>query len=237
MILVSDEYADKILKKGVIMEEKERYTIESFEIEEPPVIFDNKTQQIILTLVDYNYDEITHLKDLLNHYFKRIKELESEVKVGEFWHSAYQGKQLDYDMVYAELRKTMDENQQLKEENGYIVFVDGYDENGNEIHRQEFVKYKDKFKELVEENKQLKERISIKMEELHIAYCGIEEVKTKNGNLKAEIQQLKQSQKQFAINELLKLRKQFFDKFIFPTFDVLRPIMDEQIKKLMGEID
>lgn len=98
------------------MEEKERYTIESFEIEESPVIFDNKIQQIILTLVDYNYDEITHLKDLLNHYFKRMKELESEVKVGEFWHSAYQGKQLDYDMVYAELRKVMDENQQLKEQ-------------------------------------------------------------------------------------------------------------------------
>ena len=98
------------------MEEKERYTIESFEIEEPPVIFDNKIQQIILTLVDYNYDEITHLKNLLNHYFKRVKELESEVKVGEFWHSAYQGKQLDYDMVYAELRKVMDENQQLKEQ-------------------------------------------------------------------------------------------------------------------------
>lgn len=62
------------------MEEKERYTIESFEIEEPSVIFDNKTNQIILTLVDYNYDEITHLKDLLNHYFKRIKELEEENK-------------------------------------------------------------------------------------------------------------------------------------------------------------
>lgn len=140
------------------MEEKERYTIESFEIEEPPVIFDNNTQQIILTLVDYNYDEITHLKDLLNHYFKRIKELKSEVKVGESWHSAYQGKQLDYDMVYAELRKAMGENQQLK-----------------------------------------------------------------------------QSQKQFAINELLKLRKQFFDLFLYSTFDVLRPIIDEQIKKLMGE--
>ena len=139
------------------MEEKERYTIESFEIEEPPVIFDNKTQQIILTLVDYNYDEITHLKDLLNHYFKRIKELKSEVKVGESWHSAYQGKQPDYDMVYAELRKAMDENQQLK-----------------------------------------------------------------------------QSQKQFAINELLKLKKQFFDKFIFPTFDVLSHIIDEQIKKIKG---
>ena len=97
------------------MEEQERYTIESFEIEESPVIFDNKTQQKILTLIDYNYDEITHLKDLLNHYFKRIKELESEVKVGEFWHSAYQGKQLDYDLVYAELRKAMDEIQQLKQ--------------------------------------------------------------------------------------------------------------------------
>ena len=102
--------------KGVVMEEKERYTIESFEIEEPSVIFDNKTQQIILTLVDYNDDEITHLKDLLNHYFKRIKELEEENKVGEFWHSAYQGKQLEYDMVYVELRKAMDENQQLKQQ-------------------------------------------------------------------------------------------------------------------------
>ena len=91
------------------MEEKERYTIKSFEIEEPPVIFDNKIQQIILTLIDYHYDEITHLKDLLNHYFKRIKELESEVKVGEFWHSAYQGKQLDYDIVDAELRKSRNE--------------------------------------------------------------------------------------------------------------------------------
>lgn len=60
------------------MEEKERYTIESFEIEEPSFIFYNKTSQIILTLVNYNYDEITHLKDLLNHYFKRIKELEQE---------------------------------------------------------------------------------------------------------------------------------------------------------------
>lgn len=46
---------------------------------------------------------------------------------------------------------------ELEEENGYIIFADGYDENGNEIHRQEFVKYKDKFQEFVEENKQLKQ--------------------------------------------------------------------------------
>ena len=55
------------------------------------------------------------------------------------------------------IKELEEENQQLKEENGYIIFADGYDEDGNEIHRQEFVKYKDKFKELVEENKQLKQ--------------------------------------------------------------------------------
>lgn len=45
---------------------------------------------------------------------------------------------------------------------------------------------------LQEENQQLKEKLEIKLEELHIAYCGIESVKTKNGNLKAEIKELKQ---------------------------------------------
>ena len=48
-------------------------------------------------------------------------------------------------------------NKKLEEENGYIIFSDGYDENGNEVHKQEFVKYKDKFNELVEENKKLKQ--------------------------------------------------------------------------------
>ena len=48
---------------------------------------------------------------------------------------------------------------ELEKENGYIIFVDGYDENGNEIHRQEFVKYKDKFPELVAENRHLKEEV------------------------------------------------------------------------------
>ena len=45
---------------------------------------------------------------------------------------------------------------------------------------------------LQEENQQLKDKLEIKMEELHIAYCGIESVKTKNGNLKEEIKELKQ---------------------------------------------
>ena len=46
---------------------------------------------------------------------------------------------------------------ELEEENGYIIFVDGYDESDNEIHRQEFVKYKDKFNELLKQNQQLKQ--------------------------------------------------------------------------------
>ena len=61
--------------------------------------------------------------DLLNQQDKRIKELEEENKVlegenkvGEFWHSAYKGKQLEYDMVYAEPRGIYEKNQQLKQQ-------------------------------------------------------------------------------------------------------------------------
>lgn len=96
----------------------------------------------------------------------------------------------------------------LEEENSYIIFSDGYDENGNKIHRQEFVKYKDKFQELVEENKKLK-----------------------------------QSQKQFAIEELRKLKEYIVlnDEYdeevgcnIIKTFDLLEDISD-RIKELKGE--
>lgn len=55
---------------------------------------------------------------------------------------------------------------ELEEESGYVVFVDGYNCNNNEIHRQEFIKYKDKCSELIEENKKFKEQIS-KIEETH----------------------------------------------------------------------
>lgn len=55
------------------------------------------------------------------------------------------------------LNKQTKRIKELEEENGYIIFADGYDENGNEVHKQEFVKYKDKFRELLEENKKLKQ--------------------------------------------------------------------------------
>lgn len=115
-----------------------------------------------------------------------------------------------------------------------------------------------RIKELVEENQQLKERLSIKMEELHIAYCGIENVKTKNGNLKEENKQLKQSQKQIAIIELEKTKiccekyaEELYDNLVdvvVPT-DIDKPkreaikylylvseVIDDRIKSLKGEI-
>ena len=50
--------------------------------------------------------------------------------------------------------------EELGQENGYIIFSDGYDKNGNVVRKQEFVKYKDKFNELVKENRQLKSRLN-----------------------------------------------------------------------------
>lgn len=62
---------------------------------------------------------------------------------------------------------------ELKEENGYIIFSDGYDKNGNEIHKQEFVTYKDKCKELIEENKKLKQS----QKQLAIENCELKKEK------------------------------------------------------------
>ncbi len=99
------------------------------------------------------------------------------------------------------------------------------------------------------ENLQLKERLSIKMEELHIAYCGIEDIKTRNGNLKAEIKQLKQSQKQLAISELKKLKDYFCEEYVddegYKTNDreitkdgcEIANEIDNQIKKLEKDFE
>lgn len=175
--------------------EKERYTIEQFELDEPNCIFDNKTQNVIFTLSGYHYDELSSLMNLLNQQDTRIKELEEE-------------------------------NQKANIKN---YLTDYY---------------------LVEkENQQLKERLSIKMEELHIAYCGIEDIKTRNGNLKAEIKQLKQSQKQLAISELKKLKDYFCEEYVddegYKTNDreitkdgcEIANEIDNQIKKLEKDFE
>lgn len=91
---------------------------------------------------------------------------------------------------------------------------------------------------LQEENQQLKQQLSLKMEELHIAYCGIENVKTKNGNLKEEIKQLKQSQKQLAIEELERVQVQCQFDITFADYEQEQRLYDyinNQIKSLKGE--
>lgn len=72
-----------------------------------------------LALNDYS----THLNQMFEEKDQTIADLEaklaekeSEVKVGEFWHSAYQEKQLSYDKMYAELRQSYDENGKLKQQ-------------------------------------------------------------------------------------------------------------------------
>lgn len=56
-----------------------------------------------------------------------------------------------------------------------------------------------------------------------------------NSKLTLENQQLKQAQKQLAIDELVKLKQQFSTLFLYSTFKVLKPIIDNQIEKLKGE--
>lgn len=133
--------------------EEERYTIENFEIEEPSVIFDNKTNQIILTLVDYDYEEITHLQDLLNHYFKRIKELEnmnSRLSQGIYWGN---GEHF-CDVV----KRYKAENEQLKEE---LKNYKSYKTDDERIKN-----LTDLYEKYTTENQQLKQQLAEKEKEL-----------------------------------------------------------------------
>lgn len=157
------------------MKEKERYEVIYNEDELGYCIIDNE-EDLSDGMHSFNI-----IADLLNQQDKRIKELELRLETKEIINNLYKAtvslRDGDFkDLVY-ENNKLKQENQQLKEENGYIIFVDGYDNNNNEIHRQEFIKYKDKCSELLEENKRLK-----------------------------------QSQKQLAINELLKLKSYFVEE-------------------------
>lgn len=113
------------------MDEKERYKSESYM---------DAFSEIHDTQLDIWYLRKDLIVELLNNQDKRIKELEEDI--------------VNYQYI---LRRNNEVYNKLKEENGYIIFSDGYDENDNPIHKQEFVKYKDKCSELIEENKKLKQ--------------------------------------------------------------------------------
>lgn len=89
------------------MEEKGRFTDLHY-LDSQIFVYDNKLKSKRIMSIEECFE-------LLNQQDKQIKELEEENKVGDFWHIAYQGKQLEYDQVYAELRKAYEENQRLKE--------------------------------------------------------------------------------------------------------------------------
>lgn len=109
------------------------------------------------------------LDDLLNQQDKRIKELELLLNAD---------KKMKTTSIKG-FEKLKQENQQLKEENGYIVFVDGYDKNGDVVHKQKFVKYKDTCKELIKENRKLKHLPEIQKGKMIMVYYVIKNSENK----------------------------------------------------------
>lgn len=112
------------------MEEKERY-----EMNDNDCLIDNEQNTIICdfceltifpdTIINLLNKQDKHIKELelllkadkkmKNNSLKGFEKLKQKNKIGDFWHSAYQGKQLEYDQIYTELRKAYEENQQLKQ--------------------------------------------------------------------------------------------------------------------------
>ena len=83
----------------------------SKELQKEKIITIIPDKQIVIDKsdLDFLYKQISDLE-------AKLAESETKVKVGEFWYSAYQGKQLYYDKVYAELRQSYDEEEQLKQQ-------------------------------------------------------------------------------------------------------------------------
>ena len=150
------------------------------------------------------HEEQTLIQDLKKQ-LKQIKVLEEKNKVDGFWHSAYQGKQLEYDQVYAELRKAYEENQRLTELYDTL--------------NKKYCKQQDELDIVRKENQQLKEKLNnfetcmkkynvedIELLDLMLFVLSSEtkyhlkEIKDKHKK------ELKQSQKQLAIKELEKLK-------------------------------
>lgn len=56
---------------------------------------------------------------------------------------------------------------ELEKENGYVLFEDGYDKDGNEIHKQVYITYKEAFTRLVLENKKLRKENQQLKQQIH----------------------------------------------------------------------
>lgn len=174
------------------MAQKERYVCKKISKDclFPEILCELKDTESKFFVVLESKDDAVKIADLLNHQDKRIKELEEENKVlegenkvGEFWHSAYKCKQLEYDMVYAELRGIYEKNQQLKEQ------------------------LEEKDKQIFE----LMSKLDLKENEP--VYCSLADRDCEAlGNVKDLEKQFKQSQKQLAIEELEKVKNYFCEE-------------------------
>lgn len=70
---------------------------------------------------------------------------------------------MDLEKIFVKLRT---EYERLLNENGFVIFVDGYDENNNPIHKQIYKTYKESNKELIAENRKFKQQLKEKDEEI-----------------------------------------------------------------------
>lgn len=261
------------------MDEKERY------------YYDGLGEDIYDSEID-DYPSNKIICDTLNQQDKHIKELEEENKVGDFWHSAYQGKQLEYDQVCAESRKIYEENQQLKEQleqNKSLIDEEehiskkmqevGFDNiedlcktqkqvhtetitvdsgltvnnsltissemEGNKVYiwgyelckGSEWKDFLEVANRLGEENKRLKKHIE------HIENIKAIEFIDAIKNYEQQIRELKQSQKEFAIRKLEKVKELGFvesytldvPNILILKFEDFNQLLNNQIKELKGE--
>lgn len=134
---------------------------------------------------------------------------------------------------------------ELENENGYILFEDGYDENGEEVHKQIYTTYKQAFNELVLETKKLRRQLKEKDKEIEEKMMSFEK-------RCQEYYKSDEFKRDFAIQELEKVKELLLDEYKkYPIVydktndivagaldrDKVNEIIDQQIKELKGEKD
>ena len=141
---------------------------------------------------------------------------------------------------------------ELEKENGYILFEDGYDEKGKEVHRQVYKTYNQAFNEQVLETKKLRRQLAEKDKEIErlktkqeLTFIHSKEDYFQRCNLLEEANiKLQFTQTQLAISELektLNFIENVFDIALKNCslnnvyYDQILDFIDQQINDLKGE--
>ena len=160
----------------------------------------------------------------------------------------------DYIQIVKLLNQQDKRIKELEEENGYILFKDGYDKDGNEIHKQVYTTYKEEFtrlvlenKKLMKENQQLKQQLAEKEQEIESlrenslskrifkeklipSHCMEQYEKYEQ-----QIDKLMQDKISFAIAELEKVKEFVNDIYGEYSASVTTNFIDNQINELKGD--